>query len=98
MKRKDDRTPEQRQTHTHLVVGTDPFMSGWGEAEYGVSYAAWACKDYNDAKKVQEWVERRSDMKRVRQVYDPPSAPYRPSGRGHLHIYVAGETQGVEKG
>jgi hypothetical protein len=28
----DDRTPEQKQTHRVLVLGTDSFMSGWGQA------------------------------------------------------------------
>lgn len=31
----DDRTDEQRKTHLLAVVGTDPGMSGWCEAEDG---------------------------------------------------------------
>jgi hypothetical protein len=68
-------------------VGTDNFLSGWGKAKGGKSYAAWACEGYEAAKKAQEWVERRGDMKRVRQVY----GDYRPSGTGHLRIYVVNE-------
>ena len=79
----DDRTPAQRQTHTWIVVGTDKFLSGWGKAKDGASYAGWACepKDRHD---VLAWVEARSDMLRVREVTDP----YRPRTAGHCHIYV----------
>ena len=90
MKLVDDRTPEQRQSHRWLVVGTDSFMSGWGEAKGGVSYAAWACKSEHRSQ-VFAWVESRSDMKRVREVFETNGSPYRPSGRGHCHIYVVDE-------
>lgn len=86
----DDRTDAQRQSHTWLIVGTDTFMSGWGEAEGGTSYAAWACKP-EDRSRVLAWVENRKDMKRVREAseYD---RKYRPSGRGHCHIYVVDDS------
>ena len=32
---KDDRTPEQKRTHTLVVMMTDLFMSGWGGAGRG---------------------------------------------------------------
>jgi len=86
MIRKDDRTEEQKKTHTCLVVGTDSFLSGWGEARGGASYAAWACKPKN-FQSVWRWVKNRSDMKRVRQTQDP----YYPSGCAHLHIYVVND-------
>ena len=41
---KDDRTEEEKRSHAILVIGTDKFMSGWGLAKGGLSYAAWACK------------------------------------------------------
>ena len=89
MKIIDRRAPEQREKLTYLVVGTDPFMSGWGECKHGSSYAAWACseQDWNDC---ECWVERRGDLNRVRRVFDPPSAPYSPNSThcGHLSIYV----------
>ena len=86
---KDDRDNKQKQTHTTLIVGTDRFMSGWGDATGGTSYAAWACTS-EDEKTVLEWVESRQDMQRVRVVYDTPAAPYRPNPRHciHIHIYV----------
>jgi len=85
MKVNDDRTPEQRETHRCLVIGTDSFLSGWGGAEGGVSYAAWACRS-EDMRDVLTWVERRGDMKRVRVTY----GSWKPSARGHAHIYVVG--------
>jgi len=82
---KDDRTPEQKKTHRSIIVGTDSFMSGWGGAQGGLSYAGWACEpDVKD--RVFNWVARRSEMKRVREVY----GDYRPRGCKHLHIYVVG--------
>jgi len=83
MKMQDDRTEEQKQTHTWLIIGTDSFMSGWGEAKGGVSYAAWACKP-EDRQQCYRMVSARPEMKRVRETADP----YRPKGVGHCHIYV----------
>jgi hypothetical protein len=83
MEIQDDRTETEHTTHPVLVVGTDRCLSGWGKASGGVSYAAWACTP-DTYHTVLAWVERRSDMLRVRLCSDP----YRPKGRGHLHIYV----------
>jgi hypothetical protein len=82
----DDRTDAQKQTHTWIVAGTDRFMSGWGRAEGGTSYAAWACKPEH-RREVLNWVESRGDMLRVREV----SPDWRPRGKGHTHIYVVTE-------
>jgi hypothetical protein len=86
----DDRTPEQLQTHSILIVGTDKFLSNWGGAERGASYAAWATThDHYDT--VKSWVESRSDMIHVRTVVDPDYTGhrYRPNAAcAHLHIYV----------
>lgn len=81
MKIKDRRTDEQKKTLTYLVVGTDSFMSGWGEARDGASYAAWACKPEH-VDNVLDKVEARDDMKRVRVVTEP----YSPQC-AHLSIY-----------
>lgn len=86
MKLVDDRTEEQKQTHTWLVVMTDRFMSGWGEAKGGVSYATWACT-YENLTQVKKWVRSRSDAMRVRVI----TGNYRPSGVGHCHVYVVNE-------
>lgn len=84
MKIRDDRTEAQKKALRWLIVGTDPGMSGWGEAEGGTSYAAWACDDDN-VEACEAWVMARRDMRRVRRVY---AKDYRPRGKGHLHIYL----------
>jgi len=88
MKFVDDRTQEQKKTHNRIVLMTDSFLSGWGEAENGVSYAGWAFQDGQQCQ-VERWVRSRSDAKRVRIV----SGDYRPSSKtaGHCHIYVVDE-------
>jgi len=86
MKINDERTQEERKTHKFIVAGTDTFLSGWGEAHGGVSYAGWACK-YEDLPKVEGWVRRRSDMKRVRIIV----GEWKPKGNGHTHVYVVGK-------
>ena len=97
MTRQDDRTPEQQITHPCLVVGTDSFLSGWGEAQDGASYAAWACPE-EDWSTVERWVRQRGDMRRVRQAVDTPRSPYRPGRRcAHLHIYVAANNCGARQ-
>ncbi len=83
MRVRDDRTEEQKQTHTWIVAGTDRILSGWGLAADGKSIAAWACLPEN-RHKVLAWVEARTDMSRVREVV----GHYRPSGKGDCHIYV----------
>jgi hypothetical protein len=80
----DDRTAEEKVTHRGIVMMTDRFLSGWGAAEGGPSYAGWAFQDGEEAN-VLDSVERRADAMRVRLVY----GNYRPpSGPGHCHIYV----------
>ena len=88
MKLVDERTEEQKKTHSWLVIGTDSFMSGWGGAEGGLSYAVWACRP-EDRHKVLAWVESRPEMKRVRET----TGKYRPNPRicAHCHIYVVTE-------
>ena len=74
---KDDRTNEQKVTHTLAVVGTDATNSR--------SYVAWAFKDGQAAQTLGK-VQGRSDFLRGRiGTLDG----YRPTGAAHLHIYVA---------
>lgn len=87
MEIQDDRTLEQKKSHTCLIVGTDSFMSGWGRARGGTSYAVWACVPAH-CDTVFNWVSSRSDMKRVHIVY----SNWRPKGIGHAHIYVVTES------
>jgi hypothetical protein len=79
----DDRTEEQKKTHVLAVVGTDTFMSGWGGAEGGKSYAGWACRP-EDLWPTERRVRARGDMHRVRVV---SLRDYRPQA-AHTHIYV----------
>jgi len=81
----DRRTEAQLESHRYLVVGTDRALSGWGLAEGGASYAAWACESLEEALRVAGRVRARGDQKRVRVV---DSRGYRPSCK-HLSIYLA---------
>lgn len=82
----DDRTAEQKRTHTVIVAMTDRFMSGWGLARGGVSYCGWAVKP-EDAGAMEKRVRSRGDALRVRVV----GSDWRPRGAGHCHIYVGGD-------
>ncbi len=83
MKIIDDRKPEHKQNQV-LVVATDTFLSGWGEAAKGKSMAAWSVKPI-DADIVKEWVQNRTDMKNVAIR----GGDYKPKNAEHFHIYVA---------
>lgn len=87
----DDRTDEQKRRLTVLIVGTDRFMSGWGLAKGGSSVAAWACG--SNWREVLNEIKGRSDMKRVRMVYDSPRK-YRPRNAAHFHIYTRDPQEG----
>ncbi len=80
----DDRTEGERLTHHVIWAGTDSFMSGWGHASGGKSYAGWACRP-QDTMRVERWVRSRSDMQRVREVGND----WRPRA-AHTHVYVVG--------
>ena len=84
MELQDDRSEVQKHYPYVIVVMTDRFMSGWGKAQGGPSYAGWACHE-GDISRVEGEVRTRSDAMRVRLV----QADYRPPpGPGHCHIYV----------
>jgi hypothetical protein len=89
----DDRTPEQRVTHTVLIGGTDKALSGWGLAAGGRSIAIWACKP-EDAVIVAVWVQSRTDMTRVRKL----SERYRGRKGDHVHIYDVHDTHPALQG
>ena len=81
----DDRTEEQKKTHPMIVLMTDRFLSGWGLAADGLSYAGWAVS-HSDLPEMERRVRGRSDAMRVRIV----GPGYRPNPRrcAHCHIYV----------
>jgi len=73
---RDERTEAQKVTHIWGVVARDKRLSGWGGAEGGTSWCAWACPHDGYINKVLGWVEDRSEMSRVGRVdlstYKPP--------------------------
>ena len=81
--RVDDRTAEQKKTHTYLVTATDKFMSGWGGASGGISKVAWCCDTKEKMWKLLSWVEKRPEMKYVNWTHGTwyPKA-------AHVHFYV----------
>ena len=82
---KDDRTAEERDTHTCFVRGRDIMLSGWGLAADGRSIAVWACRpEHLDT--VYDWVESREDMRSVTTAWSP-DAPNLLRG-DHCQIYV----------
>lgn len=91
----DDRTDDEKRSHTVIVLMTDRFMSGWGGAGNGPSYAGWACLP-EDVNKVESWVRRRSEAMRIRIV----DGDYRPRNQpeGHCHIYVVHDHHGAKGG
>jgi hypothetical protein len=83
MIRQDDRTAEQKKTHTVLITATDRFMSGWGACKDGISKCAWACKPEH-AEAVYQWVNARKEMKYVNIV----CGAWYPKNAKHVHIYL----------
>lgn len=81
-KRIDDRTPEQKKDLRWLVTATDKFLSGWGEAQGGLSKCAWACT-HAQVKEVEAWLRGRRDMGNIRTT----TRPWYPRAK-HVHIYV----------
>ena len=84
----DDRKGREKYTHCNLIGGVDTFLSGWGKAENGLSWAFWACRD-KDKENVWTWVKNRGDIKHTRER----GKDYRPSAgkHGHFHVYVVHE-------
>ena len=91
MEFKDDRTPEQHETHTELVVALDTFMSGWGGACNGKSYCAWACHPYH-TEAVLEWVQGRSEMRNVK-VVDSDHRPRGSNGKWGPLLHLRGRRE-----
>jgi len=59
------------------VCSNDSFMSGWGHARGRINVCVVPCASADEAKKVVEYIESRSDQKRVRVCYTKPQ----PRGR-----------------
>ena len=89
----DDRTEEQKKTHSVLYGGVDLFLSSWGPpAHLGVkSRAYWACEPEH-ADRVRWWVSSRSDLEQIQEG--------RPRWHKNdwVHIYVVGDEHPALKG
>ena len=62
---KDERTADEKQHQQYFVMGTDTFMSGWGQAKDMVSYAVWVFDSEDNMPKYLKWVKSRGDMKNI---------------------------------
>ena len=83
----DDRTEDQKRTHSLAVVATDRFMSGWGPCRNGKSKCGWAFDPTEvNSDRVFNWVKARSEMRYVALV---DLRTYRPRNCAHFHLYVA---------
>ena len=89
----DDRNTEQKKSLTCLVGGYDSFMSGWGQAEGGASYAYWACKPEDEAH-VRMRVSGRGDI----SLHSYDSIVARTAQNDHIHIYVCDESHVYTRG
>ena len=95
MIKKDDRTPDQKQTHYLAIVAADKFMSGWGKAARGVSRCAWAFDHEKvNSDRVFNWVKSRKEMRHVNLV---DLRTYRPKNTAHFHVYLCDENHPAAK-
>lgn len=76
----DRRTKEEKKTHTAYVKGRDKFMSGWGKARAGQSYAVWACLP-KDRQKVLAIISARKDLVNI-------TTPERIRARAGDHVSI----------
>ena len=92
----DDRSKlEGRRAFTFLVGGRDSFMSGWGRAEGGASWAFWACRP-EDRLAVERWVADREELRYRRTIELTASEASAerirrarlPRNFTHLHVYT----------
>ena len=87
----DQRTAEERKTHTWGVAARDRFLTGCGAARGGASVAVWACATHAEAEAVARRVAAQKEMRNVRIV---DLRRWRvPRGAGHVSIYVVEEGQ-----
>jgi len=83
MKIEDRRNEAEKQSHKVYVVARDKFLSGWGMAQGGTSYIAWACADDEVAQCVEKKIVFKPEMKNVRITRTLP----RLKGSDHLMIW-----------
>ncbi len=80
----NDRRSDQDKLDTQgFVVGTDRFMSGWGQAPRRSLYAV-PFRSYQEAEEIEDWLNSRGDMLRVRVV----GKDYRPRLEDGDHLSI----------
>ena len=90
----DDRTAAERISHVCFVKARDTFLSGYGDAEGGTSYAVWCCRPA-DHTKVGEWVKGRAEMVDLTTDFNPDT--YKLKRRDRIHIYVVNDNHAATK-
>jgi hypothetical protein len=66
------RTQKDIPTALYYVCSNDTFMSGWGYAQGLINTLIFPCDSYDEAKKVMEHAEGRSDQNWVRLCGSKP--------------------------
>ena len=80
----DDRTSEERETHTFLYGGVDTFLSKWGPpADAGVNSRAYWASRREDCDRGRAWVQARSDIPNPEELGMSARA-----SRDFCHVYV----------
>ncbi len=82
----DWRTAEEKANTWGFVVATDSSLSGWGQAP-GRSFFAVAVSTIEESRIVEENMQWRSEMKRVRVV----GADWRPKAGAGDHLSIVGK-------
>ena len=88
---RDDRSEDQKESHSVLVGGYDKFLSGWrcwDGTDRQDSYAFWACQPENK-EVVEAWVTARPEFRNVKQRrYE---WCYEKAKSADVHIYLVDE-------
>jgi len=80
----DDRDRAEKMGTEWFAIGTDSYLSGWGQAPRRSLYAL-PCRDFKEAELCAENLKKRGDMKRVRIV----AGDWRPRLRSGDHLHIA---------
>ena len=63
---------EAKKAYLYYVCSNDKFMSGWGWAKSRINTCVVPCFSFEEAEKVFDYIETRTDQKYVRIVTTPP--------------------------
>lgn len=84
MKITDDRTDQEKDTHTELVCVIDVEVTSWDSPTVYRQITAWACHPYH-TEAVHKWA---CQVNKGMQIKLCDSASFKPRGKGHCHIQV----------